>query len=126
MNGVVEGSDLNTSRFLGGSQTNVVGTQQDVEEDGTFGAICTLNSAISIRETEVFNSFYIKRNLNLRATVRTHSLEIREPPQKYLSSMNKATYGTFLYKRFKFNNNELELNDLIIFSIYHGRELGAA
>ena len=90
-----------------------------------FGAICTLNSiqqSASVR----LNGFYIKRNLNLRAAVRTHSLEIREPPQKYLSSMNKATYGTFLYKRFKFNNNELELNDLIIFSIYHGRELGAA
>jgi hypothetical protein len=32
-----------------------------------------------------------KWNRNLRAAVRTHSLEIREPPQKYWSSMNKAT-----------------------------------
>jgi hypothetical protein len=39
VDGVVEGSDFNASWFIGGSQTNVVGTQQDVEEDGTFGAI---------------------------------------------------------------------------------------
>jgi hypothetical protein len=46
VDGVVEGSDFNASWFLGGSQTNVVGAQQDVEEDGTFGAIYTLNSTI--------------------------------------------------------------------------------
>jgi hypothetical protein len=35
---------------------------------------------------------------DLRAAVKTHSLEIREPPQKYWSSMNKATCLYSLYQ----------------------------
>jgi hypothetical protein len=39
VDGVVKRSDLNASRFIGSSQTNVVGSQQDVEEDSTLGTI---------------------------------------------------------------------------------------
>jgi hypothetical protein len=39
VDGVVEGSDLNAGWLIDGIQTDVVGAQQNVEKDGTLGAI---------------------------------------------------------------------------------------
>ena len=42
VNGVLCRSDFNASRFLGSGQTNIVGAQVDVEEDGVISAIYTI------------------------------------------------------------------------------------
>jgi hypothetical protein len=39
MNGVFSGPDFNAGRFLGSGQTNIVGSQVNVEKDGGIGAI---------------------------------------------------------------------------------------